>query len=88
MCIEKYLVLRCQKKYWVALNINGIIINYIFGYKDELIKIAINNGALAAGVSGNGPSVVSVISEGEGGKIIDDWGKNECKVILTRFRGD
>ncbi len=54
-----------------AMTMNGIYIARILGYDENIIWRAIELGALAAGVSGNGPTIFAVCREGDGGPIID-----------------
>ncbi|HWQ17426.1 MAG TPA: shikimate kinase [Sulfolobales archaeon] len=59
-----------------AMRLNGIAVAEILGYDIEPIRAALRLGALAAGVSGNGPSIFAITKKGEEGPIID---------LLSRF---
>ncbi|MEM3980234.1 MAG: shikimate kinase [Ignisphaera sp.] len=48
-----------------AMKLNGLAIARILGYDDKLLRIAIERGALAAGISGNGPSAFVVSRKGD-----------------------
>ncbi len=67
-----------------AMNLNGFLVAEILGYPKEPIEIAIKRGALAAGVSGNGPSYFAVTKEGEEGPVYDSF-KKFGEPIVTRF---
>jgi len=65
---------------WRAATINGILVAESLGYYRalETISAALRLGALASGVSGNGPSIYAVFKPGEEGPFIDyiinSWG--------------
>ncbi len=54
-----------------AMRLNGIAVAEILGYEIEPIRKALRLGALAAGVSGNGPSIFAITKKGEEGPVID-----------------
>lgn len=54
-----------------AMRLNGVAVAEILGYDLEPIKRALELGALAAGVSGNGPSIFAVARKGEEGPLVD-----------------
>ena len=59
--------------YFRAATINGLLVAEALGYYRELFIIgkALSMGALASGVSGNGPSVYAIFKDGEEGPFID-----------------
>ncbi|MCS7110672.1 MAG: shikimate kinase [Ignisphaera sp.] len=54
-----------------AMTMNGLLIARILGYDENVIRRAIELGALASGVSGNGPTMFAVCREGDCGPLID-----------------
>ncbi|MEM4139410.1 MAG: shikimate kinase, partial [Sulfolobaceae archaeon] len=66
-----------------AARLNGIAVAEILGYDTSIIKEALSAGALAAGITGNGPSIFAIVKEGEEGKIYDIFNR-EGNVIITR----
>lgn len=58
-----------------AAKLNGIAVAEVLGYDTEPIRKALKLGALAAGVSGNGPSIFALTKEGEEGSIVDYFSK-------------
>lgn len=58
-----------------AMRLNGIAIAEILGYEVEPIRAALKLGALASGVTGNGPSIFAVTRKGEEGPIIDIYSR-------------
>ncbi|QGA67730.1 shikimate kinase [Sulfolobus sp. E11-6] len=71
------------KDYLTAMKINGILIANILGYPLDPIEIALKNGALAAGISGNGPSYFAVSKYGEEGPVYESL-KRFGDVIIAR----
>jgi len=69
-----------------AMKYNGILVGEILGYDLKPVKKALEKGALASGISGNGPSIFAVTKEGEEGPIIDEFNLYG-KVILTKAVG-
>jgi shikimate kinase len=54
-----------------AMRLNGIAIAEILGYDTTLIRKALERSALAAGISGNGPSIFAIAKKGKEGPIVD-----------------
>jgi len=54
-----------------AMTLNGLFIARIMGYDEDIVRRAIELGALAAGVSGNGPTIFAVCREGDGGPLAE-----------------
>jgi shikimate kinase len=66
-----------------AINLNGFIHSACFKQSLESQKLAIQNGAIAAGVSGTGPAVVA-LTRGEPKDIISAWESLGGRIIQTR----
>lgn len=49
--------------YWNAMNLNGVLVSSLMGYDYSPILLSIENGALSASVSGNGPSIAVITEE-------------------------
>ncbi len=54
-----------------AMTMNGLAIAKLLEYDENIIRKAIEMGALASGVSGNGPTIFAVCREGDGDYIAD-----------------
>ncbi|WP_243671539.1 hypothetical protein [Vulcanisaeta sp. JCM 16161] len=77
---------------WRAATINGILVAESLGYYNalETIGTALRLGAVASGVSGNGPSIYAVFKPGEEGPFIDyirsTWGYYlVTRLVETRY---
>jgi len=65
-------------EYWKAMKLNGVLASAALSSRYAPIMAMLERGALAAGVSGNGPSIAAVAYEDE----ID-----EIKAALSKFEG-
>ncbi|MBZ9571154.1 shikimate kinase [Methanobrevibacter sp. TMH8] len=63
----------CQKDYYVALNLNGILYSNALGFDTKLAIDALEAGAIAAGLSGTGSAYVSIVNEESEDKVKDIW---------------
>jgi len=50
-----------KSDYWNAMNLNGIATSTILSSEPEIILKLIENGAIGASVSGNGPSIAAIV---------------------------
>ncbi len=67
----------------LAMKLNGVAVAEILNYDKEPIIEAMKAGALAYGVSGNGPSIFAVAKEGEEGPVYERLSRYG-KVTITR----
>ncbi len=71
-----------EGKVFEAVRLNGRLVAKVMGYEEELLEKAEKLGALASGVSGNGPSLFALVKEGDEGPIIEEFSKHgETKVV-------
>lgn len=49
--------------YWKAMTLNGLLVSSLMGYDYTPILFSIENGALSASISGNGPSIAVIIEK-------------------------
>ena len=75
-----------RKDVITGMRLNGILVAHILGYETKEIEEALKKGALASGISGNGPSVFAVTKVGEEGPIVDVWSKYG-NVVVTKVVG-
>ena len=54
-----------------AMAKNGLAVSKALGYETDLLLRAVELGAKASGVSGNGPSLFALVKEGEEGPIME-----------------
>jgi shikimate kinase len=72
-------------EYWKAMKLNGVLASAALGSTYLPVMAAIERGALAAGVSGNGPSIAAVAYEDEVGNIKSTLSKFEGTIIMSRI---
>ena len=71
--------------YWQAMTLNGIIYSEILGFDVGMAIDALENGALAAGLSGTGPAVAAVVPEENIDDVRETWSKREGRLIETKI---
>jgi shikimate kinase len=72
-------------EYWKAMKLNGVLASAALGSTYLPVMAAIERGALAAGVSGNGPSIAAVAYEDEVEDIKSALSKFEGTIIMSRI---
>jgi len=71
--------------YWQAMTLNGIIYSEILGFDAEMAIDALENGALAAGLSGTGPAIAAIVPEENIDDVKEAWSKREGRLIETKI---
>jgi shikimate kinase len=71
-------------EYWKAMKLNGVLASAALSSRYAPIMAALERGALAAGISGNGPSVAAVAYEDEIDDIKSALSKFEGRVIISK----
>jgi len=71
--------------YWQSMTLNGIIYSEILGFDAGMAIDALENGALAAGLSGTGPSIAAIVPEEKIDDVRETWSKREGRLIETRI---
>jgi len=67
-----------------AMTLNGLLIARLLGYREDIPRKALELGALAAGVTGNGPAMFAVCRRGDEGpfvELLSGYGR----VLVRRF---
>ncbi|HEX2558103.1 MAG TPA: shikimate kinase [Nitrososphaera sp.] len=72
-------------EYWKAMNLNGVLASAALSSRYLPIMAAIEHGALAAGISGNGPSVAAVAYDDEVEDIKSALSKFEGRIIVSKI---
>jgi shikimate kinase len=71
-------------EYWKAMKLNGVLASAALSSRYSPIMAALERGALAAGISGNGPSIAAVTYEDEIDEIKSALGKFDGRVIISK----
>lgn len=77
--------LALRGEYWTAMTLNGILYSSILGFDVEPTIKALENGAIAAGLSGKGPAVAALVPDESIDDVLDAWGEFEGEVIKARI---
>jgi len=71
-------------EYWSAMTINGILHSSVLGYDPSVTLDALSAGAVAAGLSGKGPAVATVVAKENLERVKDVWERYDGEQIETR----
>jgi shikimate kinase len=71
-------------EYWKAMKLNGVLASAALLSRYAPVMAALERGALAAGISGNGPSVAAVAYEDEVDDIKSALSKFEGRIIISK----
>ena len=83
--IEALHRLAAEGYYWSSMTLNGLAYSSVIGYETRVAIDAIEAGAVAAGLSGKGPSVAAVTSPSNKDRIRNAWKEYEGEVIETKI---
>jgi len=72
---------------YTAMTLNGLIYSAALGHPGEIAAAAMEAGAVAAGLSGKGPSVVA-ITKGNPDRILDAWSGLPGKLMETKTNNE
>ncbi|MEM2922751.1 MAG: shikimate kinase [Candidatus Bathyarchaeia archaeon] len=72
-------------EYWPAMTLNGLVYSAALGYDTKIAIDALAAGAVAAGLSGKGPAITSVVPQEKVDKVKDAWERHGNNVIETRI---
>ena len=78
----------CEKQYFKALNLNGLLYSATLGFDSAIAIDALQAGALASGLSGTGSSFVAVVDENSIDDVKQAWQKYEGRIISTKVDND
>ncbi len=73
----------CKKDYFKAINLNGLIYSSTLGFDTAIAIDALQEGALASGLSGTGSAFFAVVDENSIGNVHESWMKYDGRVIET-----
>ncbi|SHO47914.1 Shikimate kinase [Nitrosotalea sinensis] len=72
-----------KSDYWNAMILNGLATSAILGSDPKIITSLLENGALGASVSGNGPSIAAVVKNDKVSSIKKTFSSMEGSVIVS-----
>jgi shikimate kinase len=71
--------------YHVSMTLNGIAYCKAFGIDISPVTEALNEGAIAAGLSGKGPSIAAIVPTKSTKRVLSVWSAYPGRVIRARF---
>ena len=71
-------------QYWKAMTLNGVLTSSLLSNSYTITRLCLDNGALAASISGNGPAVAAVAYEGDMQKINSVLSNLDGRVIVSK----
>jgi shikimate kinase len=71
-------------EYWKAMKLNGVLASAALSSRYAPVMAALERGALAAGISGNGPSVATVSYEDKVDEIKSALSKFDGRIIISK----
>ena len=77
--------LALKGRVWEAITLNGLLCAVVYGLDTKFIVDTLAAGALAAGVSGTGPTMFSITPLGEGDAVIDVLEKFSGKTLRVKI---
>ncbi len=69
-------------KYLEAMAKNGLTVSELLGYETNMLLRAVELGARASGVSGNGPSLFAAVDNGNEGPVLDLFSKAGKPIVV------
>lgn len=71
-------------QYWKAMTLNGVLTSSLLSNSYTITRMCLENGALAASISGNGPAIAAVAGERELQKIKSVLSNLDGRVIVSK----
>ena len=71
-------------QYWKAMTLNGVLTSSLLSNTYTITRMCLENGALAASISGNGPAIAAVVRESEVQRIKSVLSNLDGRVIISR----
>lgn len=74
-----------EGNYWRAMTLNGFFYSVALGFDPKVALEALARGAVAAGLSGKGPSFVAVAPKERLKEIVEVWKKRPGRLIFSKI---
>jgi shikimate kinase len=75
-------------KYWKAMKLNGVLTSAALSSNYAPVMAALENGALSASISGNGPSIAAVTNKDTIEPIVDSMSKFEGEIVISKVNNE
>jgi shikimate kinase len=71
--------------YWNSMTLNGLVYCKALGYNTKPAKLALQGGAIAAGLTGKGPAVAAIVPKTKVEDVLSAWSSLSGRIIETSF---
>ena len=71
--------------YWNSMTLNGLIYCKAFAYHTKPIRLALQEGAIASGLTGKGPAVAAIVPKTRVENVLSAWSSLPGRIIETSF---
>ncbi|MDQ3883725.1 MAG: shikimate kinase [Thermoproteota archaeon] len=75
-------------QYWKAMKLNGVLTSAAFSTSYMPVMAALENGALSASLSGNGPSIAAIAYKDAVEPIVTSFSKSDGKIVVSKVNND
>lgn len=75
-------------QYWKAMKLNGVLASVALSSSYDPVMAALENGAISASMSGNGPSVAALAYDDNIGQIRQVLSKFEGRIIVSKVNNE
>jgi shikimate kinase len=75
-------------QYWKAMKLNGVLTSAALSSSYMPVMAALENGALSASLSGNGPSIAAIAYKEAVEPIVTSFSKSDGKIIVSKVNND
>jgi shikimate kinase len=75
-------------QYWKAMKLNGVLTSAALSSSYLPVMAALENGALSASLSGNGPSIAAIAYKEAVEPIVTSFSKSDGKIIVSKVNND
>ena len=70
-------------QYWKAMKLNGVLTSCLLSNSYDITRICLENGALAASISGNGPAIAAIVHTAQVQKIKSTLSNIDGRIIVS-----
>ena len=74
-----------NEQYWDAMTVNGLAVSEILGYNSGIIAELVQNGAIGASMSGNGPAIAAVAQKNNESDIKNVFAEIDGTTITSKI---
>lgn len=77
-----------QKNYWDAMIVNGLATSTILNSDPKIITDLLEKGAIAASISGNGPSIAAITKKDNESNIKKVFSQHDGRIVISKINNN